>query len=119
MAGYHQVALKQAAPPAPALLAEAILFRERERGRERRERGSALNADIGDLLLDGVAMARNLVRRWSSAIPTAPEAAEWISWPLISRGIPLAVRSSRKLSGGRSILRAMPTIAWRAIRKYA
>ncbi|MCM2307477.1 MAG: hypothetical protein NDI91_08430 [Sulfuritalea sp.] len=63
LAGYQQLALKQAAPPAPALLAGAILFSERERSRQRRERGNALNADIGDLLLDGVSMAGNLVRR--------------------------------------------------------
>ena len=63
LAGYHQLALKQTAAPAPALLAETILFSERERSRQRRERGNALNADIGDLLLDGVAMVWNLVRR--------------------------------------------------------
>ncbi len=63
LAGYHQVALKQAAPTDPALLAEAVLFSERERSQRQRERGRGLNADIGDLLLDGVAMAWNSVRR--------------------------------------------------------
>ena len=44
--------------PAPACpscrMAETILFSER---------GSGLDADIGDLLLDGVAMVWNIVRR--------------------------------------------------------
>jgi len=61
LAGYHQAAVKQAAPPEPALLAEAILFSERERSRSRRERSGALNADIGDLLLDGVSMVWDLL----------------------------------------------------------
>ncbi len=61
LAGYQQVALKQAAPPEPALLAEAILFSERERSRRQRERGSGLNADIGDLLLDGVSMVWDIL----------------------------------------------------------
>ena len=63
LAGYHQAAVKQAAPTDPAVLAETILFAERERNRQQRERGGALDADIGDLLLDGVAMVWNLVRR--------------------------------------------------------
>jgi Zn-finger nucleic acid-binding protein len=61
LAGYQQVALKQAAPPEPALLAEAVLFSERERSRRQRERGSGLNADIGDLLLDGVSMVWDIL----------------------------------------------------------
>jgi hypothetical protein len=56
LAGYQQAALKQAAPTDPALLADAILLTERERSRHQRERGSALDADIGDLLLDGISM---------------------------------------------------------------
>ncbi len=56
LAGYQQAALKQAAPPDPTQLAEAILYHERERSQRRRERGTALDADLGDLLLDGVAM---------------------------------------------------------------
>lgn len=63
LAGYQQAALKQAAPPDPVLLAEAILFSERERSQRQRERGYGLNADIGDLLQDGVAMIWNRVRR--------------------------------------------------------
>jgi hypothetical protein len=64
LAGYHQAAVKQAAPADPAVLAETILFNERERNRYQRERrGGALDADIGDLLLDGVAMVWNLVKR--------------------------------------------------------
>jgi hypothetical protein len=55
--------MKQAAPPEPALLAEAILFRERERSQRKRERGHGLNADIGDLLQDGVAMLWDRLRR--------------------------------------------------------
>jgi predicted RNA-binding Zn-ribbon protein involved in translation (DUF1610 family) len=63
LAGYQQAALKQAAPPAPALLAETILYAERERSRQQRERGNPLTADIGDMLLDGVAMVWNGLRR--------------------------------------------------------
>ena len=63
LAGYQQAALKQAAPTDPALLAEAILFSERERNQRQRERNRGLNADIGDLLQDGVAMVWNMVRR--------------------------------------------------------
>ena len=63
LAGYQQAAIKQAAPPTPALLAEAILSSERERSQRQRERGSGHNADIGDLLLDGVAMVWNIVQR--------------------------------------------------------
>jgi len=61
LAGYQRAALKQTAPTDPALLAEAILFSERERGQRQRERGHGLNADIGDLLQDGVAMVWNMV----------------------------------------------------------
>jgi hypothetical protein len=63
LAGYHQAAVKQAAPADPAVLAETILFAEHERNRHQRERGGGLDADIGDLLLDGVAMVWNLVKR--------------------------------------------------------
>ena len=63
LAGYHQAAVKQAAPADPAVLAETILFAERERNRHQRERGGGPDADIGDLLLDGVAMVWNLVKR--------------------------------------------------------
>ena len=56
LAGYHRAAVKQAAPPDPAALAEALLLTERERSRRQRERGSTLDAEIGDLLLDGVSM---------------------------------------------------------------
>jgi hypothetical protein len=63
LAGYHQAAVKSAAPPDPAALAEAILLSERERNRRQRERGGRPDADIGDLLLDGVAMVWNLVKR--------------------------------------------------------
>ena len=54
--------MKQVAPPNPALLAEAILLSERERGQRQRERGHGLNADIGDLLQDGVAMIWDRMR---------------------------------------------------------
>jgi len=63
LAGYQQAALKQATPPDPVLLAEAILFSERERSQRQRERGHGLNADIGDLLQDGVGMVWNMLRR--------------------------------------------------------
>lgn len=62
LAGYQQAAMRQVAPPNPALLAEAILFSERERGQRQRERGHGLNADIGDLLQDGVAMVWDRMR---------------------------------------------------------
>ncbi|MDK9705088.1 MAG: zf-TFIIB domain-containing protein [Sulfuritalea sp.] len=61
LAGYRRVAASQAAPADPQLLAEAILSRERERSQRQHSRG--LDADIGDLLLDGVAMIWNMVRR--------------------------------------------------------
>lgn len=63
LAGYQQAAMKQASPPNPTLLAEAILCRERERSQRQRERSGGLDADIGDLLLDGVAMVWNMVQR--------------------------------------------------------
>ncbi|MCK9380705.1 MAG: zf-TFIIB domain-containing protein [Sulfuritalea sp.] len=63
LAGYQRAATKQAAPPDPTLLAEAILFSERERRQRQRERGYGLNTDIGDLLQDGVAMVWNMLRR--------------------------------------------------------
>ena len=59
LAGYHRAAVKQAAPTEPAALAEAVLLTERERSRRQRERGTVLDADLGDLLLDGVAMVWN------------------------------------------------------------
>jgi hypothetical protein len=61
LAGYQQAATRLAAP-APEVMAEAILFAERERSQRQRERGHGLNADIGDLLLDGVAMLWDRVR---------------------------------------------------------
>jgi ssDNA-binding Zn-finger/Zn-ribbon topoisomerase 1 len=54
LVGYGQAAARQAAETDPALLAETILYGERERQRRRRERGIGLDADIGDLLLDGI-----------------------------------------------------------------
>jgi hypothetical protein len=56
LAGYQQAAIERSAATDPARLAETIMLRERERSRRQRERGSALDADIGDLLLDGVCM---------------------------------------------------------------
>ena len=63
LAGYQQAALKQAAPPDPTQLAEAILYSERERSQRQRDRGTGLDADIGDLLQDGVAMVWDMVQR--------------------------------------------------------
>lgn len=63
LAGYQQAVAKNAAPTDPALLAEAILFSERERSRRQRERSSGLDTEIGDLLLDGVSMIWNMVAR--------------------------------------------------------
>jgi len=63
LAGYQQAATKLATPPDPAELADAILFSERERIQHQRERSRGLDADIGDLLQDGVAMIWNMVRR--------------------------------------------------------
>ena len=56
LAGYQQAAMKRMVATDPALLAETILLRERERSQRRKESGSGLDADIGDLLLDGVSM---------------------------------------------------------------
>lgn len=62
LAGYQQAAMKPAAAD-PTLLAEAILCRERERSRQERKRGGELDADIGDLLLAGIATVWQMVRR--------------------------------------------------------
>ena len=56
LAGYQQSALRQAAAPAPAALAEAILANARERSQRQRERSRLDEADLADLLLDGVAL---------------------------------------------------------------
>lgn len=61
LAGYQQAAVKPAAAMSPEMLAEVVLFSERERSQRQRERG--LNADVGDLLQDGVAMFWNMVQR--------------------------------------------------------
>lgn len=61
LAGYQQDALRQAAAPSPEVLADAIVFNERERYRRQRERGLAGDADLADLLLDGVAMVWNSI----------------------------------------------------------
>ncbi len=63
LAGYQQAALKQASPADPALLADAILAGERTRSQSQRERGTVLDKDIADLLLDGVGMLWNVVHR--------------------------------------------------------
>jgi hypothetical protein len=56
LAGYQRATMRQAAAPDPALLAETILSRQRERSQHRKETGSGLDADIGDLLLDGISV---------------------------------------------------------------
>lgn len=61
LAGYQQLALRQAAAPSPEALADAIVCTERERSRRQRERGIAGDADLADLLLDGVAMVWNSI----------------------------------------------------------
>ncbi|MCX7163256.1 MAG: zf-TFIIB domain-containing protein [Betaproteobacteria bacterium] len=61
LAGYQQAAARQAAAPEPALLAEAILVREHERSRYQHQRSSLLEADVGDLLLDGIAMVGDML----------------------------------------------------------
>ena len=61
LAGYQQVAMRQAAALTPEVLAENILFNERERSRRQRERGVVENTDLADLLLDGVAMVWNSI----------------------------------------------------------
>lgn len=63
LAGYQQAALKQRTQPDPEVLAEAVLLSERERSQYQRERGSRLNSDVGDLLLDGVSMLWNVLKR--------------------------------------------------------
>jgi len=63
LAAYQQAAMKQATPPNPELLAEAILVSERERSQRRREPRNGPDDDIGDLLQDGVARVWNMLRR--------------------------------------------------------
>lgn len=63
LAGYQQAAMKHQAPTDPAALAEAILASERERSQRRGERASVVTADVGDLLLDGVAMVWGMLKR--------------------------------------------------------
>jgi hypothetical protein len=61
LAGYQQLAMRQVAAPTPEVLAETILFHERERSKRQREQGVAEGADLADLLLDGVAMLWNSI----------------------------------------------------------
>ena len=63
LAGYQQAAAKQIDPTNPDVLAETILASERERFKRQPIHGSALTADIGDLLLDGVTMVWEKVRQ--------------------------------------------------------
>ena len=56
LAGYQRATMKPSAATDPALLAETILSRERERSQRRKESSSGLDVDIGDLLLDGISM---------------------------------------------------------------
>jgi hypothetical protein len=74
LAGYQQDAMRHAAAPTPEVLADAILFKERERSRRQRERGSAGDADLGDLLLDGVAMIWDSIDLWKNS--TKPQDTE-------------------------------------------
>ena len=53
LSGYQLAAIKQAAQD-PERLAETVLSGERERSRRKREQRSVFDADIGDLLLEGI-----------------------------------------------------------------
>lgn len=61
LAGYRQAADRAAAPMDPERMADALVSAERERSRQRRERGVASGPEIGDLLLDGVAMVWSML----------------------------------------------------------
>ena len=63
LAGYQQAATKQATSPDPAVLAEAILLRERGRSERPQEMGSEPGAAIADLLLAGAALVWSMLER--------------------------------------------------------
>lgn len=54
LASYQRAATKALAPADPNLLAETLLYAERERNRQQRERQNLLTADITDLLGAGI-----------------------------------------------------------------
>jgi hypothetical protein len=54
LARYEQSALKAAAAPDPNLVAETLLYAERDRSRQQRASGNLLTTDIADLLAAGI-----------------------------------------------------------------
>jgi hypothetical protein len=60
LAGYRQAEVRRTAPPDPDLMAEAILMREKERSRRRREaRADGDVTDIADLIVDAAEARRS------------------------------------------------------------
>ena len=51
---FGRAAARELAPPDPNLVAETLMYAERERGRRKREKKSALTSDLGDLLVVGI-----------------------------------------------------------------
>ena len=62
LATFHRAEVKRSERD-PNALAEAILMTERERSRRKREEGSALERPIGDLVISGVEIVWNLLKR--------------------------------------------------------
>lgn len=61
LAGYAGAAAESAAAQDPAALADALLRQERERGRRQQGGNSGFDADIADLLQDGVGMVLEIL----------------------------------------------------------
>ena len=61
LAGYREAVARAAMPSDPGRMADALIAAERERSRHRRESGAVSGPEIGDLLLDGVAMVWSML----------------------------------------------------------
>ena len=61
LAGYAGAAAGNIATQDPATLAETLLRKERERSRRQQGSSSGFDADIGDLLQDGVGMVMDIL----------------------------------------------------------
>ncbi|HJW24244.1 MAG TPA: zf-TFIIB domain-containing protein [Rhodocyclaceae bacterium] len=62
LASYHQAEVKRTTPN-PEALADAILLAEKDRSRRQRDRDFLLERDVGDLVVSGVELVWNLLKR--------------------------------------------------------